>query len=226
MMKLFNAMLSPFAARCRIQIYAKGLDVEFAEAWGEFSREELVKKNPMTKVPVFEDGDLVLPESETICEYLEDRFPDPSLRPENIEDRARMRLLSRVVDFYVFESMTPLFAHLSRKTRDQEIVDRQLKALDKGLRTLEHFISKEGFAVGPTLTLADCALVPILLFVVTYLPFFAIEEPLGPYPRLAAYWKRVEQQEHAARVIEEMREAMKAKALAAKKQKLEASNSG
>ena len=74
-MKFYNAMLSPFAARCRMLIYAKGLEVEFSEAWGDFSKEQLSLINPMGKVPVLEDGDLVLPESETICEYLEDRFP-------------------------------------------------------------------------------------------------------------------------------------------------------
>ena len=211
-MKLYTAMLSPFAARCRMAIYAKGLEVEFAEAWGDFSREELAAKNPMTKIPVLEDGEFVLPESETICEYLEDRFPDPPMRPKSPEARARMRLLSRMTDFYVFEPLSPLFGHLSRKTRVQEVVDRQLAALGRGLGAVDHFIAEEGYAAGPTLTLADCTLVPVLLFVVTYLPYFGVKEPLAPYPRLAAYWGRVEQQEIAARVIDEIRAAMKAKA--------------
>jgi len=211
-MKLYNAMLSPFAARCRIQIYAKGLEVELAEAWGDFSREQLSALNPMTKVPVLEDGAFVLPESDTICEYLEDRFPQPSLRPESAEARARMRLLSRMTDFYVFEPLSPLFGHLSRKTRDQEVVDKQLADLNRGLAAIDHFISEEGFAVGPEFSLADCAMVPILLFIVTYIPYFGIKEPLQAYPRLAAYWARVVQHESAARVIEEIHAAMKAKA--------------
>lgn len=211
-MKLYNAMLSPFAARCRMQIYAKGLEVDLVEAWGEISREQLAILSPITKIPVLEHGDLVLPESEVICEYLEDLFPLPVLRPENAEARARMRLLSRMTDFYVFESLSPLFGHLSRKTRDQAVVDKQLAALDRGLKAVEHFLSEEGFAAGPSLTLADCALVPILLFIVTYLPYFGIKEPLQPYPRLTMYWSRVVQHEAAARVIEEIHAAMKAKA--------------
>jgi glutathione S-transferase len=118
-MKFYNAMLSPFAARCRMLIYAKGLEVEFSEAWGDFSKEQLSLINPMGKVPVLEDGDLVLPESETICEYLEDRFPEPALRPESPQARARMRLLGRLTDLYVFETLSPLFGHLSRKSRDR-----------------------------------------------------------------------------------------------------------
>jgi glutathione S-transferase len=216
-MKFYNAMLSPFAARCRMLIYAKGLEVEFSEAWGDFSKEQLSLINPMGKVPVLEDGDLILPESETICEYLEDRFPEPAMRPESPQARARMRVLSRLTDLYVFEALSPLFGHLSRKSRDQAVVDRQLGALAKGLASVEHFLSEDGFAAGPSFSLADCAIVPIMLFVVTYLPYFGIEEPLQPYPRLAAYWSRVEQHESAARVMGEIREAMMAKARAAKK---------
>jgi len=211
-MKLYNAMLSPFAARCRMQIYAKGLEVDFEEAWGDFTREELVLKNPMGKVPVLEDGALVLPESDTICEYLEDRFPEPAMRPEDDAARAIMRLLSRLTDFYVFEALSPLFGHLSRKTRDQAVVDQQLAALERGLGAVEHFLSEDGFAAGPSLTLADCTLVPVLLFVVTYLPYLGVEEPLKPYPRLAEYWRGIERHEIAARVIDEMRSAIKAKA--------------
>jgi glutathione S-transferase len=218
-MKLYNAMLSPFASRCRMQIYAKGLDVELAEAWSDFSREELAEKNPMTKVPVLEDGDFVLPESDTICEYLEDRFPDPPLRPESPEAQAKMRLLSRMTDFYLFEPLSPLFGHLSRKYRVQEVVDRQLAELNRGLGAIDHFLSEEGYAAGPSLTLADCAMVPILLFIVTYLPYLGIKEPLQPYPRLENYWSRIEKDESAARVIDEMRAAMKAKAEASKRAK-------
>ncbi len=215
-MKLYNAMLSPFAARCRMQIYAKGLEVEIAEAWGDFSKDDLAAINPMCKIPVFEDGGFQLPESETICEYLEDRFPEPSLRPANHEARARMRLLSRLTDFYVFESLSPLFGHLSRKTRDQAVVDRQLAALDRGMRAVEHYLPEHGYAAGPALSLADCSMVPTLLFIVSYLPYFGLDVPLQSYPRLQAYWSRIEQNEPAARVIGEIRDAMKAKAAALK----------
>ncbi len=50
------------------------------------------------------------------------------------------------------------------------------------------------------------------LFVLTYLPFFGDEEPPQPYPALQAYWSRVGGDEHAARVIAEIRTAMQARA--------------
>jgi glutathione S-transferase len=211
-MKLYNAMLSPFAGRCRMQIYAKGLQVEFVEAYGQVSKEELAVMNPMGKIPVLEDGDLILPESGAICEYLEERFPEPPMLPADSAERARVRMLCRMADFYVFDSLAPLFAHLSRKHRDQAVVDRQLAAIERGLTAVEHFIAADGYASGPTLGLADCTLAPILVFLTSYITFFGIDDVLQPYPRLAAYWQRVQEDETAARVIAEIRAAMKAKA--------------
>jgi glutathione S-transferase len=45
-------------------------------------------------VPILIDGDLVIHESLAICEYLNERFPDARLWPENVEQRARARAIS------------------------------------------------------------------------------------------------------------------------------------
>ena len=119
-----------------------------------------------------------------------------------------MRLLSRVADFYVFEPLSPLFAHLSRKHRKQEVVDDGLAKIAKGLGSLEHFIEDGDFAVSNTLSLADCNLVPTLFFLNTYLPFFGQADPLQPYPMLHKYWSSIQENEHAARVIDEIKEGI------------------
>ena len=85
-MKLFQTYASPFPTRVRLLIYAKGLDVELVEPPGFHASTEAkgdyLKVNPIGRVPalVLDDG-RVLPESEVICEYLEDAYPEPSLRP-------------------------------------------------------------------------------------------------------------------------------------------------
>ena len=47
---------------------------------------------PRGRVPVLDDG-FVLPESEVIMEYLEERYPEPALLPADLGERARARLL-------------------------------------------------------------------------------------------------------------------------------------
>ena len=80
-MKLYNVYLSPFAARCRIQIYAKNLAVDLVEPPGGLQSASYKAIAPIGKVPFLDAEGFLLPESELICEYLEDRFPEPSLRP-------------------------------------------------------------------------------------------------------------------------------------------------
>ena len=76
MMKLYSADLSPYAARVRMQIYAKGItDIAFEQPadWGMPKFRERV---PIGRIPVLDiDGDLI-PESEVIAEYLEEIYPD------------------------------------------------------------------------------------------------------------------------------------------------------
>jgi glutathione S-transferase len=81
----------------------------------------------MRRVPVLvlDDG-RVLPESDAIVEYLEDAYPQVPLRPEDAVDRARVRLIARVAELYVFPATVPIFA--ARAAGDTE----QIAALLRG----------------------------------------------------------------------------------------------
>jgi glutathione S-transferase len=54
--------------------------------------EWLYEKNPVGKVPVLEEGSFVLPESDVIMEYVEERYSDPALLPADPAARALVRL--------------------------------------------------------------------------------------------------------------------------------------
>jgi len=113
---------------------------------------------------VLDDG-RALPESEVICEYLEDAYPEPSLRPADPWDRARMRLLSRICDFYVVMAMVPLFTLSGRSRRHWEPAAIQAAAgkVAETLGYLEAYIGEDGYAVGGALSQADGAIAPQLV---------------------------------------------------------------
>ena len=160
-MKLYNSQLSPYSARVRLAIYAKGLDVKIVDGFSTPELEaELGKLSPMQKVPVLVHDDVVVPESEVICEYLEDLGLGTPLRPEDPAARARMRLLSRIGDLYVMEPMTTLFGHINPKGRDQALVDRVMAELDNGMNWLAHYLDGSPYAVGDKLSLAKGAAWP------------------------------------------------------------------
>lgn len=77
-MKLYNSNLSPYTARVRLLINVKKLNIELADPPG-FRTEAFRTINPIGKIPALElDDGAVLPESEVICEYLEDMYPTPA----------------------------------------------------------------------------------------------------------------------------------------------------
>jgi glutathione S-transferase len=215
-MKLYQTYASPFPTRVRLLIYAKGLDVEMVEPPGFHASTEskgaYLKVNPIGRVPtlVLDDG-RALPESEVICEYLEDAFPVPSLRPADAWSRARMRLLSRICDFYLVMAMVPLFALSARSRRHwtPDVVEAATAKVAEALDYLEHYIGEEGYAVGAALSQADGALVPQLVLASEWIPgLFGTPDPLPVRPKLSAYWAAIQKDPLAARVIGETREAI------------------
>ena len=92
-MILYDAARCPYCARARIVLAEKGLGYETVEIDLSDRPGWIYAKNPSGTVPVLEeDGGFVLPESLVIMEYLEERFPEPSLWPADPEERALGRL--------------------------------------------------------------------------------------------------------------------------------------
>ena len=90
-MKLYDAARCPYCARVRIALVEKGLDYEPVEIDLGNRPEWLYELNPSGKVPVLDDG-FVLPESPVIMEYLDERYGDLPLLPDDLERRAEARL--------------------------------------------------------------------------------------------------------------------------------------
>jgi len=188
---IYGADISPYMQRLTVQLDIKGLAYEVVAPPGGLRSAVFRAISPIGKIPVLRVGDLILPESEVICEYIEDRHPEPALRPASPEDRARVRLIARIVDLYVMGPMTPLFGQIRRSGRDPAIVDSAVSAIEAGLSYLDHAIDDRGHAVGDALSLADLAAAPVLRYIVQYLPLFDRPDPLAPHPRLSAYWQAI-----------------------------------
>lgn len=112
-MQLIGDALSPFAVRVMIAARYKGIQLDTSPAAGGPRNAEHLARNPIGKVPVLIDGEVVLPESDVIIGYLEDRVPEPTLFPGDPKRRANARLIARLIDVY----STPSFGPFSRTTR-------------------------------------------------------------------------------------------------------------
>jgi glutathione S-transferase len=173
-------------------------DVDLLKA--ENRQEPYLKVNPAGQTPALElDDGSCLTEITAICEYLEERQPEPALIGETAEQRAKTRMWTRRVDLKVCEPMAngfrfaeglPLFQNRLRCVPEAA---PGLKAIARdGLEWTEAHM--EGpFLAGERFTLAD-----ILLF--SFLDFGAtVGQPLDPgLTRLNAWFGEVKARPSAA----------------------------
>jgi len=211
-MKLYNMNLSNFATKSRIVVYEKGANIEIAAIPGGNNKSpEYLKINPLGKIPSLDADGLIIPESETINEYLEEKFPNPPLLPKGAEARAKVRSFTRLHDLYLDPPLRTLFGHLNPKTRDEKVVTEKLTELQARLDQLDGMLAPAGnFAAGPDFTLADCALAPTTFFLVNMLPQFGAKSALEGRPKYAAWWNKVQERPSIKKALAEMGEAMKA----------------
>jgi glutathione S-transferase len=111
---------------------------------------------PRGAVPVLEDDGLVVVESRTILEYLEDRFPGRPLLPRDPAARARVRNAADRVD----GDLAPALGRLVRASGDDR--PRLGEEVTAALERLEPTVPREGFLCG-AFSLADVAAAPLVL---------------------------------------------------------------
>ena len=207
-MLLYNSNLSPYSSRVRIAIYAKNLPVEIVTPPGGTDSAEYKRLNPIGKVPALAVDGQVIVESEVINEYLEDRFPTPSLRPADPLARARMRTLSRFADLYLAPPLSALFAQMNPATRDAKLVGEKLAELSTRFDQLEELVVAGPYSVGSELSLADCSLATVFFFLTRLVPAVGGKNPLDGRPKLARVAEAVGKHPAVAKVLGEMGEAM------------------
>lgn len=133
MLILYHHGSSACAAKVRFAIEEKRLPWEgrYVDILaGEQFHEDYLRLNPKGVVPLLIDGDLVLPESTVICEYLEDRFPDRPLMPADAAGRARVRLWTKAVD----EELHPACSAITY------VVSHRHTILRNGVGSFEDFV--------------------------------------------------------------------------------------
>ncbi|MFT6367645.1 MAG: glutathione S-transferase [Bacteroidia bacterium] len=193
-----------------VQIAMKQLPIPTIDPPGGFSSEEYMAINPTGKIPSLLFDGHVLPESAVIAEFLEDRYPEPSLRPADNWQRAQMNLIIRIADTYVMDAMLPIFANLDPSTRDESVVTATLLAVDTGLDRLNTMLEPSPLAAGAEITLADLALVPILKFAEVFVPAFGGKEPFAERETLRNYWASAQREPVLAACLDEMTTGIKA----------------
>lgn len=169
-MKLYSTTNSTFCRRVRMSLLEKQqLDrVEEIDMPAEVRRTpEYLAINPYGRIPALVDGDQALFESTAILEYLEEKFPNPSLLPDDPVERAHVRMLCKLCDLE-YSNHAVVIQRPKRKLPeadwDLEAFAAEQPRIALHYEFLEDWLRDREWLVGGRFTLADLCYVPFLHF--------------------------------------------------------------
>jgi len=98
MMTLYSRAADARCHRVRFVLAEKALETRVVETDPAHPPEDLIDLNPYQTVPTLVDRDLVVYEPGIICEYLDERFPHPSMTSTDPGVRAQARVALRRIE--------------------------------------------------------------------------------------------------------------------------------
>jgi glutathione S-transferase len=190
-MDLYYIPLSTYSQKAMIALHHKGIDYtpHVVDLMSPEGRAAYEKVNPLGKVPFLKPSqDWQVPESTSIIEYLEDKFPDrPQLIPRAAEAARQVRFMDRMADLYFNDPVTELvFQSIGFRPQDQERADRARKFVKISYQHWDKRLASQPWMCGTGVTMADCATIPSLFYAQTVASF-------ADYPNVVAYWQRAQQ---------------------------------
>ena len=173
-MKLYTGM-GPNPRTVRIFMAEKGIELPLEQVdlvGGENRQAPYVDKNPAGQLPCLElDDGSHLAEITAICEYLEERHPDPPLVGATPEERAKTRMWTRRVDLNIIEPMANGFRYAEGLALFKDRIHVIPQAADdlkeiarEKLAWLDGLIEGREFIAGERFSLADIILYAFLEF--------------------------------------------------------------
>jgi glutathione S-transferase len=204
MVTLYDDVFSPYARKVRIALYEKNVSFERVRALHDCNRTDFLHVNPRAEVPALVDGELSLYDSTVICEYLEDRYPEPPIYPREPRLRAACRLLEDLADTQL-DAATYAIAIVEYGRGEAHAAMREAAGRDLGriYDELDRRLGARPFFCGE-FSVADIALVPHVM-AAAFLGF-----PLDParHPALSRWLERAQERASVARDNADVLEAM------------------
>lgn len=161
---LHGVNLSPFVRKVRFALAEKGVTVEQDQVVPFGLSDDFKKLSPLGKIPVYQDGDLVLPDSSVIIDYLEHVHPKPALYPADPGQRGRALFYEEYGDTKVTGALaTIFFQRFVRKNFFQEEPDEAAvsEALENEIPPILDYLTAElgdnDYLVGNQFSVADIA---------------------------------------------------------------------
>jgi glutathione S-transferase len=190
---LHGVSLSPFVRKVRVAMAEKSIAYEHVSVLPFGQTDEYRKKSPLGKIPCYEDGDYVLPDSSAIIAYLERIHPEPALYPSDPEEFGRALWYEEYSDTKLTDTLAPIFfqrfvqKNFFQQEPDEELVAQKLEEAGPLFDYLDGEIGDREVMVGKYFSIADIAIGSIFL----NFEYGSERIDAGRWPELAAYVARL-----------------------------------
>ena len=176
---------------------------------------EWVARSPLGKVPILEIDGKPLAESQVICEYLEDAYPQVPLYPKDPAEKAGVRELITVIELHMELVARRLYGAVFFGGTGSDVTKKEVERdLAKGVRAFTKLVKFDPFVAGKDLTLADCSAF-VNLPLITMATKLACGRDFFEGLPVKSYLKMLGERPHFAKVHADRKEAQDAAAAAA-----------
>lgn len=207
MNKVYGAILSPFVRKVLMTLEYKGAAYTVEMVLPFQNDPAYARISPLRKIPGFQDEYVTVSDSTVICDYLDHKYPQPPLYPNNAAERARALWFEEYADTRLQEHLGPgiffermVAPGMFKRPPDEDKIRRNMEAMPPHLDYLERELRAAGYLVGAELSIADLS-VPSVFLNAHYAEY---EVDARRWPKLAAYLKRMwEHPLYVARIEQE-----------------------
>ncbi len=185
MLKLYHTPISPNSRRVWIALLEKGLSFELVNLNldGDQMTPEFLALNPFHHIPVLVDDGFRVIESLAILDYLETKYPQPSLLPQEPQAQALVNMVNLVTVNELMPAMGPLLRPLlGMPAAEPEQVSQAKEKLTTVLTFLEELLGDRPYFGSDSLTLAEI----VAGCLIPWLPV-GVDMPLDNFPKLRAW---------------------------------------
>jgi len=216
MLKLCGFHISNYHNKVRLALLEKGIAFEEDPNCKPSQKDEWLARSPVGKVPIVEVEGGSLAESQVICDYLEDAYPQVPLYPKDPLAKAKVRELITVVELHLELVARRLYGGVFfGGTVSDETKKEVERDLAKGVRALSKLAKFDPYIAGKEFSLADCAAYVSLPLVTMATKLAYGKDALESIPQVKPWLKMLGERPHFAKVSADRKAAQEAAAAAA-----------